>query len=87
MGSPLFTLPRPDEQQEARFSVRHKCAAGQALNPFLDEADLLEFPVGVYGADMPSNTPFVVVSAEECPACGKWVQAWFSWAAPRIWLP
>lgn len=69
------------------FMVRHKCANGQALAAYLDDPDLLHFPVGTWGREMPSNTPFVVQSAEPCPACGKTVQTWFQWAGQKFWTP
>lgn len=87
MSARLITVPRPDEQVEASWMVRHKCPQGNALLDYLDEPDLLLFPIGTYGADMPSNVPFEVRSQEPCAACGKRLRIWAQWAGPRIFLP
>lgn len=80
MSGRLFTLDRPDEQQSVSMEIPHGCGPGELLRPYLgEEADLLYFPVGTFGADLPGDAPFAVETAEPCPACGKYVRAWFQW--------
>ncbi len=81
-------MPEGGAEREVWFDAHHNCSQGIALRPDLGEdVDLLEFPVGHSGMEVPGNTAFVVASLGECRACGAQVQKWFEWAAPQIWTP
>lgn len=48
------------------------------------DADLILFPVGLAGWEMPSNVPFEVMSAHACRVCGAMLKMWAMWDAPLI---
>lgn len=86
MSGRLFTVDRPDEQQDVSMEIPHGCPIGLALYNHIPDVDMLFFPVGTWGADMPSGTPFIVQSSEPCGACGKVIRAWFQWRRKLIFV-
>ena len=95
MGS-LIALSKPEggAERDVVFARNHNCPQGQALRPSIDEVDLLVWPVGLVGWEMPNNIPFDVQAPEPCGACGAYVRCWFEWRGPqvvemesRLWTP
>lgn len=89
--SRTIRLPQPEAgaEREVIFMRRHGCPNAKFFRDGMedDQIDLLVFPVGIYAADMPANTPFVVKAQNDCAVCGATVQAWFELYAPRIFVP
>lgn len=86
----LFTLPMPEagSEREVYWMVHHNCDQAKALKRVVGEdCDLIQFSVGLVGAEMPAGVAFEVVSTNNCEACGKTLRAWFQWSAPKFWLP
>lgn len=94
MGARLQRLPRPEggaEREMPAFVTHHGCAAQKLRKDvgidFDPNADELMFYPGIVGWEMPSNTPFEVVSMNHCDACGNYVAMWFEWAGTSIFIP
>lgn len=79
-------LSRPEggAERDIVFAREHKCPQGNALRRVLPEPDLLVFPVGLVGWEMPFDVPFVVEAPEPCSACGGYIAAWFRWTGPKV---
>lgn len=84
----LIEIRRPEggAEREVMFLVHHKCAQSKALGAVLNDEniDLLQFPVGLVGWEMPLDVPFSVTSTNPCDACGADIGAWFVWRGSRI---
>ena len=91
----LIYLRRPEGGAEAHavYRTHHRCPQGNALSSTLgNEADLLVFPVGPFGFEMPYDEPFLCVSFP-CEACGRELTAGFVWTRGNqnnfgtLWVP
>jgi hypothetical protein len=89
--SSVVRLPRNEggDDRDVLWSRHHGCKSALELRRALDDpdADLLLFPVGLAGYEMPSNVPFQVMAAHACKVCGSLTAIWAEWAAPQIWTP
>ena len=95
MGS-LIALSKPEggAEREVVFAREHRCPQGNALRNSIPEVDLLVWPVGISGWEIPNEVPFDVTAPEPCGACGAVVACWFIWKGPqviemesRLWTP
>ena len=85
MGHPIaLSKPEGGAERETVFVREHRCPQGDALRNSIDQVDLLFFPVGLAGWELPSDIPFVVETTEPCSACGAYVAAWFEWKSPMV---
>jgi hypothetical protein len=88
----LVTLPMPEAggERELGFYKHHNCRDAKAFRAALEDEDidLLQWSVGIVGAEMPAWTPFEVVSTDICFVChrGPFVLQ-FQWSAPKLWVP
>lgn len=70
----------------------HNCRDAAAMRRALNDpdVDLIMFPVGLAGFEMPSEVPFEVKSGHACRVCGALTRIWATWSAPQtfaLWTP
>lgn len=86
-----ITLRRPEggAEHEVTFWTNHNCAAARVyeLEDEFENVDLVLFPVGVAGYEMPSGVPFEVVTIAPCGACGTHLRQMFMWSGPKVFVP
>lgn len=91
----LIYLRRPEGGAEAHavYVTHHRCPQGNALQASVGpDSDLIVFPVGPFGFEMPYDEPFLCV-ANPCPACGRELTAGFVWTRGHhntfgtLWIP
>lgn len=91
MGIKHVYLPRPEAGGEFRtsFDVHHNCPLAPTLRKEMDDEDidLIRFPVGLAGYEMPLNIPWECMASHECQVCGAWLRLLVTWTGPRLWLP
>ena len=98
MGSrKLVELRQPEGGAEHQiiWSIHHHCPPANALVRELNDndADLLVYPVGNVGYNMPVNTVFAVDPLGPCAACGREPRCQFVFRkghvshAGSIWTP
>lgn len=80
--------PRPeggDERGELMFRY-HRCKEAPKMAELRGDPDidLLCFPVGLAGWEMPSGVAFEVPAASACGACGRYFRIWCVWTSPKI---
>lgn len=84
----VIKLRRPEAGDEhgVCFYRHHECRDARTMRAALDndDADILQFNVGAFGWEMPLNTPFAVISTDDCGVCGASVGAWFEWTGPQV---
>lgn len=86
MSMRVRRLPMPEggAEKNVYMFINHGCPQSKGLD---ENADLVLFPVGYYGMEIPSGVAFEVETTEPCPACGKLLRSMFEWVAPRLWTP
>lgn len=64
----------------------HGCKNAKEFRSMMEnrDIDILQFPVGLIGFEMPLNVPFVVEASNACPVCGATVRAWFKWTGGMV---
>jgi hypothetical protein len=69
--------------------AHHACKNAPAMREALGDpdADLLRFPVGIWGMDLPSNVVFEVGAEQPCDVCGVHCRIWCEWVGAQIWVP
>lgn len=88
MTSALISLGRPADGEEhgVVFLRNHNCRDAAMFRSALEDrdVDLLIWPVGLIGYQMPLDTPFAVECGNECKVCGSRPWCWFQWHGPKV---
>lgn len=68
----ILTRPEGGAERDVVYFARHMCKMGLYLNRVdgRDDHDLLIYPIGLVGWEMPLGVPFEVWPAQPCEACG-----------------
>lgn len=92
MAATHVRIGRPEDEQEAHLVYvlrRHECKDAFVMRAALEDPDLdmLLFPIGLVGWNIPIGIPFEVPSSSECGVCGKHLRIWAEWTGSKLFIP
>lgn len=91
MSTVYVKLPRNEggDDRDILWSRHHNCKEAETMRAALGDpdADLILFPVGLAGYEMPSGVPFQVMAGHACRVCGAMLAMWVEWLAPKVFTP
>lgn len=87
----IIKLKRPEggAEHEVQFWTNHNCSAASVYRQEegFDNVDLVLFPVGMAGFEMPAGVPFDVETIAPCEACNTYLRQTFMWTSPKVYVP
>lgn len=91
MSRNIIKLKRPEGGAEhgVTFWTNHRCTAASVYEQEegFENIDLVLFPVGIAGFEMPAGVPFDVETIAPCEACNTILRQRFMWTSPKVYLP
>lgn len=91
MARQIIKLKRPEGGAEhgVTFWRNHDCSAASVYRQEegFENIDLVLFPVGIVGYEMPAGVPFEVQTIAPCEACNTYLKQMFMWTSSKVYLP